>query len=290
MSGDGTYFACRFLLIALGGSACYNGQEVIIMVRFGMPSLIETRTVEQSAAICRELGLEFVELNANFPQFQTKNLNPEELNRIARAYGISYTIHLDDDLNIADFNDYVADAYCRTARETIELAEKIGAPVLNMHMARGAVYTLPQRKVYFFGEYRTHYLDRIRAFRDMCQAWIGDSGISVCLENTGGFLDFHREAIDSLLESPVFSLTLDTGHNHCAQRVDEPWILERSDRLKHMHLHDALGKKDHLPLGEGELDADRFLSLAKEHDCSVVLETKTEEGLRRSVSWLRANG
>lgn len=254
-----------------------------------MPSLIETRTVAQSAAVCRELGLDFIELNANFPQFQSQNLDAQELNRLAAEYGIHYTIHLDDNLNIADFNDHVADAYCQTVRETVELAKKTGAAVLNMHMAKGAVYTLPHKKVYFFDEYRQQYLDRIRAFRDMCHRWIGDSGIVLCVENSSGYLDFHREAIDVLLESPVFGLTLDTGHNHCTDGVDESFIRERSSRLRHMHLHDALGKQDHLPLGAGELNAAAFLHLAGTCGCTVVLETKTEDGLRQSVRWLREN-
>ena len=259
------------------------------MVQFGMPSLIETRTVAQSAAVCRELGLEFIELNANFPQFQTNKLDAGELNRLAGEYGIRYTIHLDDNLNIADFNEYVAEAYCRSVMETITLAKQTNAAVLNMHMAKGAVYTLPHKKVYFFDEYRQQYLDKIRAFRDLCHRQIGDSGILICVENSSGFLDFHREAIDILLESPVFGLTLDTGHNHCTDRMDESFIRERSSRLRHMHLHDAFGKQDHLPLGAGELDAAAFLQLAGTCGCTVVLETKTEEGLRQSVRWLREN-
>lgn len=260
------------------------------MLQFGMPSLIETKTVEQSAAVCRELGLRFVELNMNFPQFQPWSMDAETLKRIAAESGIFFTIHLDDDLSIADLNPYVCEGYRRTVRETLELAKQVGIPVLNMHLSKGAVYTLPQRKVYFFGEYREEYLGRIRAFREECTEWIGDSGIRICVENTDGFQDFHREAINILLESPVFGLTMDIGHNYCAGLADEPFILEREQRLRHMHMHDARdGKKDHQALGTGELDIFRFLNLADSHNCTVVLETKTEEGLRGSVRWLREN-
>ena len=134
------------------------------MIQFGMPSLVEAKTVEQCAGICRELGLSFIELNANFPQFQPVRLQAEELNQIAQEYGIGYTLHLDDDLSIADFNDYVCQAYCRTVEETIALAKQANIRVLNMHLSKGAVYTLPQRKLYFFGEYLDEYLSRVRAF------------------------------------------------------------------------------------------------------------------------------
>ena len=260
------------------------------MIQFGMPSLIETKTVEQSAALCRELGLAFVELNMNFPQFQPWSMDAEELKALAEKYGIYYTIHLDDNLNIADFNPYVTDGYRRTVRETIELAKKVGIQVLNMHLAKGAVYTLPQRKVYFFGEYEQEYLAGIKAFRDECEALIGDSGIRICVENTDGFESYHKAAIDILLQSPVFGLTIDIGHNYCTGKMDEPVIMERLPHLHHMHMHDARdGKKDHQALGTGELDIPYFIRLADGNNCTVVLETKTEEGLRQSVKWLQEN-
>ena len=260
------------------------------MIQFGMPSLIETKTVEQSAALCRELGLAFVELNMNFPQFQPWSMDAQELKALAEKYGIYYTIHLDDNLNIADFNPYVTDGYRRTVRETIDLAKDVGIKVLNMHLAKGAVYTLPQRKVYFFGEYEQEYLAGIKAFRDECEALIGDSGIRICVENTDGFESYHKAAIDILLESPVFGLTIDIGHNYCTGKMDEPVIMDRLQHLHHMHMHDARdGKKDHQALGSGELNIPYFIDLANKQNCTVVLETKTEEGLRQSVKWLQEN-
>jgi hypothetical protein len=47
-----------------------------------------------------------------------------------------------------------------------------------------------------------------------------------------------------------------------------------------MHLHDALGKKNHLALEMGELDLLRYLDLAKNHHCRIVIGTKTVAGLR----------
>jgi len=85
--------------------------------------------------------------------------------------------------------------------------------------------------------------------------------------------------------------SIDIGHNYCTGKMDEPVIMERIDRLNHMHMHDARdGKKDHQALGTGELDIPYFIHLADSRDCTVVLETKTEEGLRQSVKWLKENG
>ena len=255
---------------------------------YGMPTMIETDTLTRCAEVCRDLKLDFVELNINFPQYQLSRLDAGELNRLAGEYGIGYTIHLDDEMSIADFNGYVAEGYQKTVLDAIELAKQIGAKVLNMHMSRGAKYTLPDRVVFFFEAYEEEYLEKIRAFRDACTQAIGDSGILICVENTNGFLPWQQRAVELLLESPVFGLTFDIGHNYCASDADEAWILAHMDRLRHFHIHDAKdGRKDHLALGKGELDARRYLTLAERCGATVVLETKTVAGLGESVDYVR---
>jgi|GEM_PF-1575865 len=83
----------------------------------------------------------------------------------------------------------------------------------------------------------------------------------------------------------------DIGHDHCTGGDDGKFILEHKDRLAHMHIHDAVNsngtRRDHLTLGEGELDIKKYLSLAEDRGCTVVLETKTSYALRRSVDYIR---
>ena len=147
------------------------------MLRFGMPTLIETASIEECAALCSELELDFVEMNMNLPQYQVQTMDVQRLKSVARDYGIHYTIHLDENMNMADFNPLVAGAYRQTAIETIGLAKKLEIPVLNMHMPVGVYFTLPDRKVYLFGAYPEQFLDAMRQFRDECTAAIGGSGI-----------------------------------------------------------------------------------------------------------------
>lgn len=260
------------------------------MTDFGMPTLLELQSLEETAALCRELRLQFIELNMNLPQYQPDALDIEQLQAIAREYGVYYTIHLDENLNVSDFNPYVAEAYRRTVRETIRLAKELRAPVLNMHMARGVYFTLPTKKVYLFAAHKAQYLQSMRDFRDACDTEIGDINLQICVENSDGFTDFQVEALDLLLQSPVFGLTFDIGHDHGIGGADEPIILERAERLHHVHCHDALGRKNHLTLGTGELDLSKYLTLARAHNCRVVLETKTADALRQSVAWLDQNG
>ncbi len=257
------------------------------ITNYGMPTLIETNTLEGCAKLCAELELDFVELNMNIPQYQLDKIDVDYFKSIADKYGIYYTIHLDENLNVSDFNSYVAEANTKTVADTIEIAKQLGVRVVNMHMARGVYFTLPDRKVYLFSEYKDQYLKSIVAFRNMCETAIGDVDIKICIENCDGYEDFQEEAIELLLKSDVFALTFDVGHNHGIGGTDEEFIMKHKDRLYHIHLHDAEGKKNHLALGTGEMDIEKYISLANKHNCRVVLETKTVDGLKQSIEWLK---
>ena len=257
------------------------------LANYGMPTLIETSTLPECAKLCAELGLDFIELNMNLPQYQLPKIDVEYFKSIADKYGIYYTIHLDENLNVCDFNSYVADAYIKTVADTIKIAKQLAIKVLNMHMAKGVYFTLPDRKVLLFSEYKEQYLKSIVDFRNMCESGISDSDIKICIENCDGYEDFQKEAIELLLESNVFALTFDVGHNHGIGAADEEFIMKYKDFLNHIHLHDAKGRKNHLALGTGELNVEKYINLAKEQNCRMVLETKTIDGLKQSVEWLK---
>lgn len=257
------------------------------MLKFGAPTMVQMESLEQAAENCAALNLSFLELNINFPQYTLEKLDVARLKALAARYNIGYTLHLDDEMSIADFNPYVADGYCRTVYDAIGLAKELGIRKLNMHMSRGAKYTLPDKVIYFFEAYEEEYLRRICQFREECTRRIADADVTICLENTAGFLPFQRKAVELLLESPVFGLTFDIGHNHCSDNMDEEFILSHREKLRHFHIHDCLGKKDHCTLGTGELDVMRYVALAENLECTVVVETKTLESLDSSMQWLR---
>ncbi|MDO5575209.1 MAG: sugar phosphate isomerase/epimerase family protein [bacterium] len=254
---------------------------------YGMPFLIETETQQKCIELCRQLGLQFIEWNMNFPQCQLSQLNPDYLNQVRVKDGIYFTIHLDENLNISDFNTRVTEAYLATVRETIALAKKIEAPIINMHLAKGIFITLPDKKRYLFEEYRDFYMQNMRHFRDICEREIGDSGVRISLENTGGFQPYEQEAIELLLERQCFGLTLDIGHSYVVGDCDLPFYDRHGDRLLHMHAHDANATHNHLAFGDGELNLESALMRARKAGARVVLETKTIEALTKTVAYLR---
>ena len=258
------------------------------MLKFGMPTLLEMAEIAECAGLCRELGFDFIEMNMNLPQYQVQNLDAGYLKKVAREYGVGYTIHLDENMNFAEFNPYLADAHIRTVTETIAVAKELEIPVLNMHMPLGVYFTLPEGKVYLLEQYGQLYRQRAEQFRDACTRAIGSSGIRIAVENWSGYAPWQIPVLDILLESPAFGLTFDVGHNFCKQGMDEPVILQRREKLCHMHLHDVRdGCRDHQALGTGDLDIAKCLALAEECATTVVVETKTVAGLRASAAWMK---
>ena len=173
-------------------------------MQFGMPTLIENRTLEENIALCDRLGLKFIELNMNFPEYQIEALElTDELIGAADKKGIYYTIHLDENLNIADFNTLVTGAYLETVRRTIEAAKKLlclrdkygsdesgkcNQPLtINMHMNHGIFITLPDKKVQMYERDFETYMAAFKVFRERCESWIGDADVRIVVENTDGF-------------------------------------------------------------------------------------------------------
>ncbi len=271
------------------------------MLQFGMPTLIENSTLEENVALCRSLGLRFIELNMNFPEFQIDPLEQTDLLlRAAGEAGIYFTIHLDENLNIADFNPLVTGAYLETVRRSIGVAKKLlplrdqfGDPTqpltLNMHMNHGIFITLPGRKVQMYDRNFETYRKSFAAFRSLCEAWIGDSDLMIAVENTDGFRDYEKKVIAMLLESPKFGLTWDIGHSKAVGEKDVSFLLEHQEHLIHFHIHDGTETPpaNHLALGDGAIDLAARLKLAQSRNARCVLETKTIQALRQSVQWLR---
>ena len=133
---------------------------------WGIPTLIESYSIEESINLCKELNFNFVELNMNLPQYQLKNINVEKLKTLKKENNIFYTIHLDENLNVSDFNSYVADAYLKTVLDTIEIAKELDVKIINMHLSKGVYFTLPDKKVYLFEQYKEIYLKSITSFRN----------------------------------------------------------------------------------------------------------------------------
>lgn len=82
---------------------------------FGMPTLIEIPSLSDTVTLCSHLGLQFFEINMNLPQYQFPALNSAILRQYQNS-PVYFTLHLDENLNIWDFNPLVSKAYFDTVR------------------------------------------------------------------------------------------------------------------------------------------------------------------------------
>lgn len=254
---------------------------------YGMPTLLELADLNANVLLAQALKLSFIEINCNVPEFQIDQLNPDDLLEMTQSAGIHFTFHLDEYMSITDPNITISEAYINSVLASIRFAKKANIDSLTLHLINGVVFTLPHKKVYVYEKYKDYYLARLTYFRDRVTETIGENKIRLNIENVAGFEPYMKEGIELLLQSPVFGLTYDCGHNQRYNHIDWDFLQTHADRIRHMHVHDCRGQKDHLPFGEGDLDIPSEINFATQSATKVVLEVKTAEALERTVQTLR---
>ena len=258
-------------------------------MKFGMPTLVECRDLEHCASIATELGIDFIEINMSFPQYQPHLLSVSEAKHVAAKYGVFYTIHADELLNPFDFNPVVQDAYFQVMKNTIRFAKELSIPVINLHLLKGVYVTLPEKVILLTDVYSEQYISLVKRFIAMCEEEIGDSGLVIAIENidSNPFTKSQIEALPLFMQSKAFALTLDTGHDICLDGKDRHVFEKYPQKLRHMHLHDCKADKHpHLALGCGLVNVEKSLDLLA-NDGTCVIEVKTIAGLKESVQYLK---
>lgn len=254
---------------------------------WGMPTLIELNTIEENIALCQKLKLDFVEINMNLPQFQANAIDCVHFNTLKDSTGIMYTIHLPEEFDIANFSSEIRNSYNKIFMETVRVAKELVVPIINMHLNVGVYFTLPDRKIYLYEKYKDEYIRRIKEFAHYSSQLLTGTTIKLAIENTGIYdLEFIKSAIHELLKEDHIVLTWDIGHDHSSGYRDHTILLENKEKIKHIHIHDAMGEKNHLPLRKGEVNFDEVMGIASCNNCMCVIETKTIQGLKDSVEEL----
>ena len=256
-----------------------------------MPTLIELPDIDDTVALCRELGLSFIELNMNMPVFCPERLDARVLRKLTAESGVEFTLHLPEGTDLASFQPPVREGHIRCCEDALAWAAEAGVKLANMHMNMGVYFTLPDRKVWVYERYAPQFLASLVEAFEMLLDLANPGGVTLCVENCGDFgRPFIADAVRRLAELPGFALTWDVGHDAKHSFEDTPLILELQDRVAHMHLHDYDGTSNHQVLFTGIVDVPAMLEFAASRGIRAVIEVKTVEALTESVNRIAALG
>jgi sugar phosphate isomerase/epimerase len=251
-----------------------------------MPTLMELPDVNAAVDLCRGLRLSFIEINMNLPAFCPYNLPPGTLRRISADTGIGFTLHLPEELDMAAIHPVLRDAHVRLVQEAMQWAGKAGIGIVNMHLAGGVHFTLPDRKVWVYETDASGFVGRVLEAFDGLLKTAREHGLQLCVENCNFHRPHVRKAVERLAQMDGFRLTWDTGHNAGTGYLETP-ILERySELIAHMHIHDFSSARDHQVLFSGTVNLDKAIHFASSRDIGA----KTVDSITESVRRLRDRG
>lgn len=260
-------------------------------MKLGMPTLIELDSLQDNITLCTDLGLDFIELNMNMPAFQPEKLDCNYLKEVQTKYNIYFTFHLPEDLDVGHFSSRIRKAHLKLIEDTIYIAAHVQSPIINMHMNSGIYFTLPAKKVELYDKYYEEYVKNMIDSANRINIMLEKTTLKLAIENTGIYnREFVVRAVNVFLKYDWSILTWDVGHDYSSDKQDEWFMIKNINKVKHMHIHDAIGKKNHLELYTGGVNLEYFINHAIENKCSCVIETKTVEALQNSVKRLRVKG
>ena len=240
-------------------------------MKLGMPSLIEFNSIKENVSFAKENNLSFIELNMDLPYCQ-KDLNLKNFN-------FDFTMHLSEELNVSELNNYLRKSYLKECIRQIKLGIKNNIKLYTIHIDSGVYFTLPCGKLFLNEKYKSIYQEN---FNDSCKILndiAKNNNIMINFENTK-IHSFTPLAINIINKYEYLGFTLDIGHN---EKDDNKAynLFKKSNKIRHIHMHDYDGKSDHLAIGDGTIDFIKYKNeLGKNF---VVVEIKEKKQLISSI-------
>ena len=243
---------------------------------YGMPSLVEFNSILDNVNFAKSNDLKFIELNMDLPY--CVNIKENELLK----YDIEFTMHISEKINVAELNDNLRIAYLNEAIRQIELGITNNVRKFNIHIDSGVYFTLPDGK-FFLNEkyqdiYETNLNNSCKVLNDIAKKY----NIEINFENTK-IQKFTPVAIKVINNYENLGFTLDIGHNEKNKNKAFP-LLNETNKIRHIHLHDYDGCSDHLTIGKGIIDFTKYQNVLKNN--YIVIEVKQTNELEESIKYL----
>jgi sugar phosphate isomerase/epimerase len=256
--------------------------------QLGMPVLIELKDINEQILLCKKLGLSFIELHMNLPEYTLENLDPKLIRKLIKREKINFTLHLPSELDLGSVNKTIRLGYLKLCKQSILWAKKAGVRLINLHLNKGPCLTLPGKRIFLHDKYQTRFVTTIynsfKALTDMANK----NGVKIYLENANNFhLPFIKKALEKISKLKGLYFTWDIGHDALSGFREKPILMKYKNKVKHIHLHDYDGVLDHKALYTGKAEINKILAFAKKQKATVLIEVKTIKALKQSVELLK---
>ena len=113
-------------------------------------------------------------------------------------------------------------------------------------------------------------------------------GAVLCVENLshvpGSVIQSYGELVELVetVGSPAVRITLDIGHADLADGL-KPAFEAFSPHLRHIHVHDSDGQRDHYEIGAGALDFSKYLDFLVPYPFTMAIESRDENDVEGCV-------
>ena len=155
----------------------------------------------------------------------------------------------------------------------------------HLHLDPGIHFSLPDKKVFIYQEYLSDYLKAYKSSCDILSNIANKYNATILFENVK-METFTLKAIEIISNYDNLFFTLDLGHNIRYGNIAKEKFLKYDNKIKHIHLHDFNGSKDHQELFTGILNIKEELDFCKSKNLDVLIEVKRKEELVNSVNKL----
>lgn len=253
-------------------------------MKLGMSTLVEFNSLEENLELCNKLGLDFIELNMDLPYCLPDNNIKWE--KIKKKYNMDFSVHLSEKLEVGEINEDIRKKQIEIIKNAINYYNiEANIKKYNLHLDKGVYFNLPDRKVYIFEKYQERYNNAIKkSFADLSKFAL-ENNIEIYFENIR-ITDFISNSFKILKEYSNLYYTLDVGHSAKDNYNADKLFMTSPNLIKHMHIHDFDGNKDHLELGKGLIDIKKYMKFCKKNDIYAVIEVKRQQELINSIEYI----
>lgn len=200
---------------------------------------------------------------------------------------LEYTVHLPLTINLASLNPLVREASVETVRQTLIAAKPLEAKAYALHVT--PIYKPEGSSL--GEEFAYKQLKQVLGVaRESIERLLPlvKSPRQLCVENIWASLYLLYEEVVTPLDLGV---CLDIGHLLLDNKDPVEYLRLYRGQLEHIHLHDVVEGKDHLPLGneQGRLDLDAVVRTLFELDYRgvIVHELFQVEHIKQSLAAFR---